>query len=350
MSDPLILVGVVGSPYSRKMRGVLRYRRIPFQWVHQGSDVQAELPKSPLPLLPILYYPREAGDPKYEATSDSTFMLRRLEGTFKQRSVVPSDPVMALLDYLIEDYADEWVTKMMFHYRWAIPENCRNAGMILPRWFPAASEAMVKGFPETFGRRQVERLRVVGSNDETAPIIEASYQRLLAILERHFQQHPFVMGKRPGTGDFGLFGQLSQLVQVEPTSQVLSREIAPRVIPWCDNIEDLSGLRVAEDGPADRTGQTGWTQRDELPDTLRDLLGEIGRTYAPFLLGNAAALAAGAEQVDCQVDGAHWTQTPFKYQGKCLAWLREAHAGLNDPDREAIDRILAGTGCEPLFQ
>ena len=59
---------------------------------------------------------------------------------------------------------------------------------------------------------------------------------------------PFLMGKRPGTGDFGLFGQLSQLVQVEPSSQVLSREIAPRVIPWCDCVEDLSGLRVEGDG------------------------------------------------------------------------------------------------------
>ncbi len=346
MSKPLLLVGVVGSPYSRKMRGVLRYRRIPFQWVQQGSDVQAELPKSPLPLLPILYYPSETSDPApagYEATSDSTFMLRRLEGTFKGRSVVPSDPLMALLDFLIEDYADEWFTKRMFHYRWAIPENCRNAGRILPRWYPGASEEMVKGFPATFGQRQFERLRVVGSNEVTAPIIEASYQRLLAILELHFQQHRFVMGQRPGTGDFGLFGQLSQLVQVEPTSQVLSREIAPRVIPWCDNIEDLSGLRVAEDG------SEGWTPRDELPETLRQLLGEIGRTYVPFLLGNAKALDTGAEQVDCAVDGARWTQTPFKYQGKCLGWLREAHAGLADADRVAIDAILAGTGCEALF-
>ena len=258
MPEPLLLVGMVGSPYSRKMRGALRYRRIPFRWVGHGSDVHSELPRPPLPLMPILYYPSDTG---YEATSDSTFMLRRLESTFKGRSIVPSDPAMALLDYLIEDYADEWVMKMMFHYRWAIPENCENAGRILPRWYPAASEEMVQRFPSTFGQRQVDRLSVVGSNDETAPIIEASYQRLLAILERHLQVHAFVMGKRPGTGDFALFGQLSQLVQVEPTSQVLSREIAPRVIPWCDGIEDLSGLRVAENE------RDGWTERGELPET-----------------------------------------------------------------------------------
>ena len=70
MPEPLLLVGAIGSPYSRKMRSILRYRRIPFQWVGHGSPVHAELPPSPLPLMPVLYYPTDSG---YEATSDSTF-------------------------------------------------------------------------------------------------------------------------------------------------------------------------------------------------------------------------------------------------------------------------------------
>ncbi len=49
------------------------------------------------------------------------------------------------------------------------------------------------------------------------------------------------------------------------------------------------------------------------------------------------------------IDGRPWLQRPFPYQGKCLTWLREGHAALASADRRALDAILAGTGCEPLF-
>ena len=88
--------------------------------------------------------------------------------------------------------------------------------------------------------------------------------------------------------------------------------------------------------------------RDAIPATLTALFAEAGRVYAPFLLANAAALSSGAERVECEIDGRPWVQQPFPYQGKCLAWLREAHAALAPVDRRAADAALAGTGLERL--
>ena len=66
--------------------------------------------------LPTYYLPDENGET--QAVTDSTPILRRFETEFDGRSVIPSDPALAFLNWLMEDYGDEWLTKSMFHYRW----------------------------------------------------------------------------------------------------------------------------------------------------------------------------------------------------------------------------------------
>ena len=43
---PLRIVGMPGSPYSRKLRAVLRYRRIPYAWMLSGSPESRALPRA----------------------------------------------------------------------------------------------------------------------------------------------------------------------------------------------------------------------------------------------------------------------------------------------------------------
>ncbi len=339
MSEDRIL-GAIGSPYSRKLRAVYRYRRIRHVWIHQGSPEAEGLPKPRVTLLPQLITPSERGE--LEARVDSTPLIRALEARFSgTRSVIPADPAVAFLDALIEDYADEWLTKAMFHYRWSYAPDIAKASAILPRWAGSQqSDERLEKTAHGFAARQIGRLAVVGSSSETAPVIEGSFLRLLEILEKHFLDHRFVLGDRPGVGDFGLYGQLTQLALFDPTPMALTLERAPRVFAYADRLDDLSGL---EPKPED------WLSRNALPETFRALLREIGRTYAPFLIANAAALAEGREHVECEIDGRAFRQSPFAYQGKCLEWLRRDYRALSSSDRGAVDRALAGSGCEALF-
>jgi glutathione S-transferase len=290
-------------------------------------------------LLPQLLLPGPDG--KLEARTDTTPLLRELERSHPGRSIVPADPVVAFLDALVEDYADEWVTKCMFHYRWAFAPDIDKAARILPRWFRSdGPEEVAVAMGKQFAERQIERLWVVGSNETTGPVIEASYRRLLALLDARFTESRFVLGARPGTGDFALYGQLTQLTGFDPTPEAIALAEAPRVVAWVHLVEELSGIEPAE---------ADWIPRDAVPESLRALLGEIGRVYAPFLLANADALERGAQRVECEIDGQPWVQKPFPYQGKCLAWLRQGHAALAAADRSDLETILAGTGCEALF-
>ena len=340
LPNPVQLHGMPGSPYTRKMLAVLRYRRIPYALLMGNNDGVDGMPKPKVGLLPTFYLPNDAGE--LEAVVDSTPLIRRFESDVEGRSVIPSDPVMAFLDYLFEDYGDEWLTKAMFHYRWYYQDDIDRASSILPRWRGiTAPEEQIGQMSKIFADRQIGRLYVVGSNDTTAPVIENSYKRYLSLMCDHLEGgNAFYLGNRPGSSDFAAYGQLTQLAKFDPTPMAVTLKDAPRVFAWVDLVDDLSGL-----DPKDED----WIALDAVPDTLKGLLAEVGKVYVPALLANAKALMDGAEEVRTEIDGAEWVQQPFPYQGKCLQWLNEERAKLSDTDRKALDGILDGTGCEKLF-
>src|SRR5262245_61659201 len=155
-AHPLTIVGMPGSPYSRKLRAVLRYRRIPHVWMHQHSPEARGLPAPRVELLPRLVM--AAADGTLEARTDSTPLIRELEALHPGRRVLPPDPVVAFLDTLLEDYADEWLTKAMFHYRWAFSPDVAQAAALLPRWARTSGpENDARALGAVFAERQIGR-------------------------------------------------------------------------------------------------------------------------------------------------------------------------------------------------
>jgi hypothetical protein len=149
------------------------------------------------------------------------------------------------------------------------------------------------------------------------------------------------MGNRPGASDFAMFGQLTALTHFDPTPMALTIRRAPRVYAWVEVTEDLSGLEPKE---------SDWLDPANIPSTIVALLKEFGRVYVPALLANAKAIANGADTFETAIDGKPWKQQTFPYQAKCLQWIRNAYADLSDKDRTSIDKILAGSGINVLFQ
>ena len=336
----LTLKGAFSSPYTLKMRAVLRYRRIPYRWVLQGSQWD-DLPPAPVAVIPVIGFHGPDGTVS-EVMVDSSPQITRLEAEYDQRSLVPTDPAVAFLDFLLEDYADEWVTKAMYHYRWTYAPDIEKSGRLLPldRDLHASDEHLARAHDFIIDR-QVGRRALVGSTETNLPVIESSYERLLDLLQSHLAEMPFLFGDRPGRSDFALFGQLTPMTWWDPTPTAIAVERAPRVVNWIQRVDDL--------GWWDVDGDAGWRDAADLPDAVHAMLREAGSTYAPFMIANAAALDSGADEVVCEIRGDEYRQAPFKYQAKCLQWLREAHAALDDDARRTVDEILAGTGCEQLL-
>ena len=181
--QPLALMGAPGSPYTRKMLAVMRYRRIPYRLLVGDQAADMGMPQAKVGLLPTFYFPDERGE--LEAVVDSTPIIRRLEDEYRGRSVIPDDPVLRFIDYLLEDYGDEWLTKAMFHYRWYYQADIERAGDILPRWLNRkATDEGIAPISKVIAERQITRVYVVGRNDSTAHVIAASYLRFLELVNR----------------------------------------------------------------------------------------------------------------------------------------------------------------------
>src|SRR6202171_4495159 len=111
------LIGSTASPYAIKLRALLRYRRIPFDWVIMTRALRKQTEHLRPNLIPVLHYP----DGTFRG--ETTTLAYDLETRHSERSVIPEDRAVAFVCDLLEDLADEWAVKPLFLYRWWDPED-----------------------------------------------------------------------------------------------------------------------------------------------------------------------------------------------------------------------------------
>lgn len=313
------LYGGLGSPYSMKMRALLRYRRIPFVW-KVGAAAREALAQVRAPVIPVLRFP----DGHF--SNDSTPLIYDLEVRQNGRSVVPPDPAQAFIAHLLEDFADEWLTKAMFGYRWLDEVD----QVQMSRWLSFDSMQgggldRIEAFAAQFRERQVGRMALVGCTRENFALIEKSTRAVLDALEAHVVNRHFLFGSRPSLAEFGIFGQLSQL-GVDPTAQAMMRADYPYTFRWLAHVDDLSGIEGEWD--------------DGFTPVVTEIMRIAGEVYVPFLLANARAAEAGEKTFAMEAMGLPYSQGTFRYQTKCLRDIVERYRALDESARNHADPVL----------
>jgi glutathione S-transferase len=326
------LVGSTASPYAIKLRALMRYRRIPFDWVIMTKAWRKATAHLRPSLIPVLRYP----DGTFRG--ETTALAYDLEARHPERSAIPQDKAVAFICDLLEDLADEWAVKPLFLYRWWDPED----QAYVSRWAAeewSTSEAET-GSPEEideFRQRQISRMSILGATGENKPLLEESYRRMLAAFEPHVGMNRYLFGSRPSLADFAWFGQLSEMA-TDPTPMRILRERAPFTDHWVRRLDDASGV------------EGEWRAREHALGPWAEALLQIaGELYLPFLFANADAFARGVERLEIKVWGLPYALAPFKYQVKCLQRLRAKFAALDVGDRAALRPILTRTGCWKLL-
>lgn len=324
------IFGAEVSPYSVKVRSYFRYKRLDHEWIVRDQNAMPEFQKhAKLPLIPLVLAPDG------EAMQDSTPIIEKVEAAHPEPSIHPDEPTTAFLSALIEEFADEWGNKWMFHYRWAREVDQQSVGRRLAQTMLGdADDATLEATAQGIVQRMVGRTWFVGSNERTAPQIEESYVEGLGQIEAHLASRPYLFGSRPSFGDLGLWGQLYN-AWTDPTAGGLMRDGHPNTLAWIERMLEPEAV-----------GDGRWESADALLPTLEPFLArQVGGRFLPWSDANARAIADGAEEFDCKLLGQTWTQKPQKYHARSLAALRAKYAEVAGD--AALAEVLERTGCRP---
>ncbi|MCH2390754.1 MAG: glutathione S-transferase family protein [Nitrospinales bacterium] len=341
MSEQYLIYGAELSPYSVKIRAYFRYKEIPHKWIIRDQKSNVEYKKfAKLPIVPLVVTPEKTG------LQDSTPIIKLLEHEYQNNSVSPPEAHTAFVARILEEYADEWLNKAMFHYRWRyeddqISASKRFVGLMIPVWankIPLLNRVLKRKFAATIRKRMISRLWVVGSNTNTESQIEQSLNIFLHLSEQHLQDRPYFFGFRPSIADFGIWGQVYNM-WTDPTVGQVIESSHPETLKWIKRM-----LHPKPEGEFEP-----W---ESLEATLMPILKkELADVFMPWLEANNKALATGEKELSLKIKGKDFTHSvgsPQKYHAKSFAMLLEEYNDI--PDKTKLDAVLQEAGLISYFK
>ncbi|MEO1304081.1 MAG: glutathione S-transferase family protein [Pseudomonadota bacterium] len=324
------LFGAETSPYSVKVRSFLRYKGVDFEWIGRSKSTDEEFAAlARVPTVPLLLSPTRP------ANQDSTSILATVEADHANPSAVPEDPACAALALILEDYADEWLNKLMFFNRWGQKPDRDLAGertmeQILDGELPRAK----KKTRDQIIKRMRDRLPLVGIEKKNEKTLKPSFERFFTLLNTHLEQSLFLFGGRPSAADFAIAGQVAQLL-MDPTPGDWLRANAPFVTAWSEFMDTPTA-----GGP--------FKSLDEIRPTLLALFkDEVAATYLPWARANMDAAQAQAERVSLKLDGKVYEQITQHYAARAFKAVTTAVQSAKEAP--GLSDFLAESGAATAF-
>lgn len=318
------LFGMEVSPYSVKVRALLRFKALPFEWVLRSQANEAAFREhAKVPLIPLLITPTGS-------MQDSTPMLDYLEEAHPEPRLRLQNPVLNFLADALEEAADEWLIKPMFHYRWNYEADRIDAGMRI------ATASVPEGkdpsrFAALISSHLMTRSEPLGCSKANQPLLEAYLLESAKRLNTHLSTRPFIFGEQFSTADLGL-GSLYYELYSDPTPRERLAAF-PHLAAWAQRSMNPMGL-----------GQGACESWDSLAPTLVPVLQhELTDVYLPWAKANAAACAIAADTpFSVRLLGHDFAQPAQKYPAKSWQMLQARFHNLTAEDQAKVAAIIQG--------
>lgn len=321
--------GLTRSYFTRKVTGYLDYTDRPWRLAPAagavGPAVAVEAGWNGG--IPVVVGPD--GVPMW----DSTTIIEHLDAaTLPERSVLPGDPTLRFLAFLIDDFSDEWFYRPAVGSRWSYPANTLTGG-----WQIAEELSVRVPMPGAFVRERVVETMTASLPDlgVLPENVDAWMSEVLVpwfrVLDAHLTDGGYLLGGRPCVADFALFGANAAHFVGDPYCRELADEHGPAVVAHTHRLVEP---QEQEFGP--------WIGADGITDTLVAVIAEAGRHYLPWVAEAAVAGSATVELADGVT--AEITASPFLVQARGIMLARYADA--RSPE---LDAILDRAGVLSFF-
>ena len=276
--DTFQVFGANQSYFTRKMTGYLDYKGIHWRLWRVGGmppDLVARGFPGGIPAIET---------PEGELMWDSTAMIEYLERRCPEPAVLPADPVLLFLCYLVDDLCDEWLYRPAVGSRWFIEENTRAGGYELGREMAVRlplSGDQAHAMTAAFVRSSCGPLGVTAENIQSW--VDEVLRPWMRTLGAQLETTPYLLGSRPSLADFAIFGGSAAHYANDPACRRWMDEDAPAMVRHFHRILEPWGGEPGE-----------WLAPDGLPETLIAVLAHAGRLYLPWV---ARASVDGAAEV-----------------------------------------------------
>ncbi|MFQ5347315.1 MAG: glutathione S-transferase family protein [Rhodothalassiaceae bacterium] len=337
MYDRFTVYGVEASYFTRKVLALLAYKGLPTDFRRKTLMVAPEVEaRAGTRLMPVVV------TPEGEWLWDSTPIAFAMERRFPESPVLPPTPVLHVTARILEDFFDEWPTRQALHFRWYYAPDREHGGGSVARDIlgiaqdaplDAEGEAMVEKARASVESWATRTAAAVGADAAAREEMTGEFVRLVAILDRHFADVPFLLGDRPTLPDFALAGGLAAHFLYDPTPRGLIERHGPNLIAYH---ERLQAARADSVPP--------WSENDGFAETLAPLLQHVALGFHNFLKANHAALSAGHKELTLDLGYGARRLSTRRYTERTRAETAAALAGLDPAARSRAEAALAPLG------
>ena len=302
------------SLFTRKLESACIFHGLDFQLAAKTRSNRANIEsRSGTHQVPVLQTPENW------MIADTTPLIALLDSRSTSLALFPCGAAGALV-HILEEFFDEWVARVMVHYRWHYPASAEFASQRMANGDAALATRLCD-----WGPRACRATGTQSAGQQQAA--EAEYLALMQAADQQLRSTRFLLGDRPTALDCIVLGGLRAHTLMDPDPKA--------VVGQFETLADWSKERAHR-----------WRRGGELAPLpastpfAQFVLTQMHATYARFALANAAAQRAGAKACAANIYGESVSYLSRAYPEQSRLMLCQRIDELQGSQRELITDLL----------